>query len=174
MRRVLIRARKVRFAPTCWRRDVVCCRATYVRVVDEIDERILAILRRNGRTSLRDIADAVALSPAPVKRRIDRLEEAGIIAGYTVVVDYGRAPGRFEAFTELRLPPGSDVEVVTAMLKQKPEVEQVFTIAGDPDALIRLRVESVQHLQDVVNDLRRAGQAMTTKTMIVMDAWQRL
>lgn len=142
--------------------------------MDEIDERILAMLRRNARASLREIADAVSLSPAPVKRRMERLEKAGVIAGYTVVLDFGRAPGRFEAFTELRLPPGTDVDAVTEALKEKPQVEQVFTIAGDPDALIRLRVDSVQHLQAIVNDLRRAGQAMTTKTMIVMDSWQRL
>ena len=150
------------------------CALPYISAVDEIDERILGLLRRNARASLREIAAQVGLSAAPVKRRIEQLEEAGVIAGYTVVLDFGKAPGRFEAFTELRLPPGSDVNAVREALQQKPEVEQVFTIAGDPDALIRLRVNSVQHLQAVVNDLRRAGQAVTTKTMIVMDAWQRL
>jgi Lrp/AsnC family leucine-responsive transcriptional regulator len=160
--------------PTDGERRPVCFIRAYFSQVDEVDEQILAALRTNARASLREIGAVVSLSPGPVKRRLDRLERSGVIAGYTVVVDYAKAPGRFEAFTEVRLPPGSDVEAAKIALQDTPEVEQVFTIAGDPDALIRLRVDNVRHLQAVVNKLRREGQVMTTKTMIVMDSWQRM
>jgi Lrp/AsnC family leucine-responsive transcriptional regulator len=141
--------------------------------MDDVDERILALLRRNARMSLRDIAAEINLSPAPVKRRIERMEADGVIAGYTVVLDHSRSAQHFEAFAEVRLPPGGDVDVLWEELQTVPEVEQIFTIAGDPDALVRLRVDSVEHLQRVVNGLRKSGRAAGTKTLIVMKAWQR-
>lgn len=141
--------------------------------MDTIDERILTILRRNARASLREIADQVNLSPAPVKRRIERLERSGVIIGYRAVVDYGRHPSLFEAFTEIRIPGNADIEVVLQEIQRIPEVEQVFAIAGDPDALVRIRADHMEHLQQVVNQLRKTGLAQGTKTMIVMQSWQR-
>ena len=49
-------------------------------------------------------------------------------------------------------------------------VREVWTVAGDPDMLLRVRVESVSQLRDVVNDLRKTGQVTGTKTMVVLDA----
>jgi Lrp/AsnC family transcriptional regulator, leucine-responsive regulatory protein len=49
----------------------------------------------------------------------------------------------------------------------------MFTIAGDPDALLRLRVDSVEHLQDVVNRMRKTGRIVGTKTLIVLGEWNR-
>jgi hypothetical protein len=49
----------------------------------------------------------------------------------------------------------------------------VFTIAGDPDALVRIRVDDVEHLKQVVNALRRSGRITGTKTLMVLDRWTR-
>lgn len=57
-------------------------------------------------------------------------------------------------------------------IKQTPG-GQMFTIVGDPDALIRIRVSGVDHLLRVVNDMRRNGSGASTKTLIVLDSWQR-
>ena len=142
-------------------------------VVDDIDDQIIGLLRANARMPLRAIADAVTLSPAPVKRRIERLEESGVIEGYTAIVNFAKAGSQLEAFAEIRLPGATDVDAFWATIKETPEVEQMFTIAGDPDALIRIRVGGVEHLQRVVNDLRRTGSVASTKTLIVLNSWQR-
>jgi hypothetical protein len=47
-----------------------------------------------------------------------------------------------------------------------------WTLAGDPDMLVRVRVKSVNQLKDVVNDLRKSGRVTGTKTMMVLDAWR--
>jgi Lrp/AsnC family leucine-responsive transcriptional regulator len=115
--------------------------------MDAVDHAILRLLTQNARRPLSEIADLVGLSAAPVKRRIDKMEKAGIIEGYTAVVNYSRTGSTLDAFTELRIPGAGDIEDVWADLEPMPEVLQMFTIAGDPDALIRLRVDSVDHLQ---------------------------
>jgi Lrp/AsnC family leucine-responsive transcriptional regulator len=139
---------------------------------DAIDRQILAILRRDGRAAVSDIARAVGLSSAPVSRRIERMERAGVIRGYTALIDDQRS-GSLEAFTEVRLAGGIETGELGEIVRDVPEVQEFFTIAGDPDALVRMRVDDVDHLQRVVNALRRTGKLTGTKTLIVMHTWNR-
>jgi DNA-binding Lrp family transcriptional regulator len=139
--------------------------------LDETDERIVALLREDARRTVADIAARVNLSPAPVRRRIDRLERSGVIAGYTLVVDHSRLGPSLEAFVELRLAGSDDVEELNRTLRAIPAIEEICTIAGDPDAMIRIRVDGVEHLRDVVNELRRNEHVIGTKTMMVLDRW---
>ena len=56
--------------------------------MDEIDQQIVALLRENARRSFQDIGKRVSLSAPAVKRRVDRLEEAGVVRGYSAVLDH--------------------------------------------------------------------------------------
>jgi len=141
--------------------------------LDDVDRRILALLREDARRTIADIASRVSLSPAPVKRRIDRLEQHGVIAGYTVLLDHAKIGPSIDAFTELRLAGDADVDEVAEAVRRIPEVREIFTTAGDPDALIRIRVEDVAHLKQVVNGLRRSGRVTGTKTLMVLERWAR-
>jgi DNA-binding Lrp family transcriptional regulator len=143
------------------------------RPVDEVDRHIISLLVENGRRSVLDIAERVQLTPAPVKRRIDRLERLGVIAGYTTVIDQSRLDGGLEAFTELRFAGNTDVDSIKKAAASLPEVIEVFTVAGDPDALIRIRADNVHHLQQVVDGLRKHAEVIGTKTLIVLEAWRR-
>jgi Lrp/AsnC family leucine-responsive transcriptional regulator len=141
--------------------------------LDEIDERIIALLREDARRTITDIAARVNLSSAPVKRRIDRLERLGVITGYTVDVDHAVIGPTIEAFTELRFAGNADIDEILGEVEQIPEIHEVFTMAGDPDALLRIRVTDVEHLKAVVNRLRRTGRVTGTKTLMVLARWSR-
>ena len=140
--------------------------------MDGIDRQIVGILRTHARTPISEIARQVGLSSAPVSRRIERLESDGIIGGYVALVD-DAATGEIDAFTEIRLTGGVDTRQIEEIARQVPEVQQYFTIAGDPDALVRFRVQNVDDLQRVVNAIRRTGIVAGTKTLIVMAKWDR-
>jgi Lrp/AsnC family leucine-responsive transcriptional regulator len=109
----------------------------------------------------------------PVKRRIDRLQHLGVISGYTVVVDHALIGPSIEAFTELRFAGDADIDEILTSVEKIPEIAEVFTMAGDPDALLRIRVDDVEHLKVVVNRLRRTGRVTGTKTLMVLDRWAR-
>jgi Lrp/AsnC family transcriptional regulator, leucine-responsive regulatory protein len=141
--------------------------------LDDIDHQILRLLRENARRTVADIAAHVNLSPAPVKRRIDRLERAGVIAGYTVLLDHAKIGPTVDAFTEIRFAGDGDIDEIVRTIVEMPAVREVFTIAGDPDALVRIRVEDMEHLKQVVNALRRSGRITGTKTLMVLDRWAR-
>lgn len=119
------------------------------------------------------IAQRVGLTLAPVKRRIDRLESDGVITGYTVVVNHERTGIGFEAIVELRFAGNTKVESMVETSQMIPEVMEVFAVAGDADSLVRIRVDSVRHLQSVVDQLRRNTRVTGTKTLIILNSWRR-
>lgn len=140
--------------------------------LDDVDRTLLDLLRHHARMPVSELARAVNLSPAPVSRRIARLEREGVIRGYVTVVD-DQAVGDLYAFTEIRLTGDTETGAIEAALREMDEVQNFFTVAGDPDVLVRLRVRDVDHLQKVVNTIRRTGKATGTKTLIVMYDWTR-
>ncbi|GHE78936.1 AsnC family transcriptional regulator [Amycolatopsis deserti] len=142
-------------------------------LIDATDREILALLREDARRTLSDIASRVTLSTAAVKRRVDRLQETGVITGFTVQVDHAKLGWGVEAFTQLRFFGTTNVDEIVQTTTRMPEAQAVFTIAGDPDALVWLRVRDLQHLQRTVDELRRSHRITSTKTLIVLDSWAR-
>lgn len=140
--------------------------------MDAVDHQIVRILLENARLPISEIARAVGLSAAPVSRRIERLERDKVIRGYTVVLDDSLVGG-LDAFTEIRLQGATETGELERLAQDIPEVRQLFTIAGDPDALVRFRVDNVDHLQHVVNSIRSTGKVAGTKTLIVLREWSR-
>jgi Lrp/AsnC family transcriptional regulator, leucine-responsive regulatory protein len=136
--------------------------------IDGTDGRILDLLVVDGRRSASEIGRLVNLSPAAAKRRIDRLEQIGIITGYRAVLDHSKLGSTIEAFAELRFQGHIQVDDMDETLADVPEVVEAFTIAGDPDALVRLRVGDLDHLKRVIDRIRRSGRVTGTKTLIVL------
>jgi Lrp/AsnC family leucine-responsive transcriptional regulator len=139
--------------------------------IDDLDHRILRLLREDGRRTFSEMATTIGLSVAAVKRRVDRLKELGVITGFTAKIDYAKLGWGIEAFTELRYAGTTPVSEIVRTATGVPEVQAVFTIAGDPDALIHLRVRDLGHLQQVIDSLRRAGRVTGTKTLMVLGSW---
>ncbi|MFI8196922.1 Lrp/AsnC family transcriptional regulator [Streptomyces sp. NPDC085942] len=140
--------------------------------MDAIDHHILNILRKDGRASVSEIARAVGLSAAPCARRMERMEREGVIRGYMAVVEDSRA-GMLQAFIEIRLLGATDSDEIQGIAESIPEIEESHSIAGTSDALLRLRVRDVKHLQQVINAVRRTGKVEGTRTFIIMNTWTR-
>ena len=78
---------------------------------------------------------------------------------------------QLEAFAELRFAPGTQVDDIDRAVADLPELVESFTLAGDPDALVRLRVSDVDHLKRVIDRIRRrrgSAKITGTKTLIVL------
>ncbi len=136
--------------------------------LDATDRTILDLLAENARRTLGDIGGRVGLSAPAVKRRIDRLEASGVILGYTTRVDHARLGRPLEAFTEIRFSGDARVDAIAGIADEIAEVQAVFTIAGDPDALAWIRVSDVHELKRVIDRLRGSGDVIGTKTLIVL------
>ncbi|MBC3194289.1 Lrp/AsnC family transcriptional regulator [Pseudonocardia sp. C8] len=141
--------------------------------IDRIDEQLLRMLVEDGRRTFSDMAQEVGLSVGAVKRRVDRLRETGVITGFSAQVDHAKLGWPVEAFTEVRYTGSTQVSEIVATAAGLPEVQALYTIAGDPDALVQIRVRDVTHLQDVIDRLRKTGQVTGTKTLMVVGRWVR-
>ncbi|GAA4524338.1 Lrp/AsnC family transcriptional regulator [Amycolatopsis samaneae] len=141
--------------------------------VDDTDLRVLQLLREDGRRTYSEMAQEVGLSVAAVKRRVDRLRELGVITGFTVEIDHAKLGWGIEAFTEIRYVGTTGVEEIMRDAAELPEVQTVFTIAGDPDALVHLRARDIGHLQQVIDQLRRSGTVTGTKTLMILGSRSR-
>jgi Lrp/AsnC family leucine-responsive transcriptional regulator len=136
--------------------------------LDATDRRILELLQQDARRTFGDIGARVGLSAPAVKRRVDRLEADGVITGYTTVVDHARLGRPLEAFAELRFTGRTRVDDIEGIADAVPEIQAVFTVAGDPDALAWIRVRDVDDLKRVIDRIRATGKVTGTKTLMVL------
>jgi len=136
--------------------------------LDETDRAIIAALVADARSSFAEIGARVSLSAPAVKRRVDRLRSAGVIKGFTAVVDPAAAGGSTEAFVELFCTGRTTPAQIAAAARRHPEVIGAFTISGEADALVHLRATDIPHLEQALERLRAESFVTSTRSMIVL------
>lgn len=136
--------------------------------MDSIDEQIVALLREDARRSFGSIGARVALSAPAVKRRVDRLQEAGVIRGYSAQVDPASFGWSTHAFVSLycegRMPAGE----VRAAVQDHPEVVAAYTVAGQASAMLHVRARDTAHLEALLERLRESPGITRTQTQVVL------
>ncbi|MQY03808.1 Lrp/AsnC family transcriptional regulator [Actinomadura macrotermitis] len=136
--------------------------------LDELDRRIVAQLLENGRASFAQIGDVVGLSAPAVKRRVDRLRADGVITGFAAIVDPAALGWTTEAFIEIFCTGATSPEEIYSSIRKHPEVIAAYTVSGDASALVHVRTRDIQHLEQVLERLRREDNITATKTAIVL------
>jgi DNA-binding Lrp family transcriptional regulator len=138
------------------------------RPLDATDRNLIALLRQNSKRTFADLGQEVSLSAAAVKRRVDRLQRDGVIRGYGAIIDAKVLGEAVEALVEIYCSDSTAPADVRASVEHLPEVIEAFTVSGEPDAVVRVRVESIRHLEKVVERLRRDRNIVRTRTLIVL------
>jgi Lrp/AsnC family transcriptional regulator, leucine-responsive regulatory protein len=138
------------------------------RPLDPTDRKIIASLQEDAKRTLAVVGRAVGLSPAAVKRRIDRLEDRGVIRGYGARIDAQQLGDHAEALVEIYCGASTAPADIAASLGGFDEILSAFTVSGEPDAVIRVRVENIKALEKVVERLRRNPNIVRTRTLVVL------
>lgn len=136
--------------------------------IDAVDQRIIASLVVDARASYAEIGTAVSLSAPAVKRRVDRLRAAGVIRGFTAVIDPTAVGWTTEAFIELFCTGRTTPAQIAAATRRHPEVIGAYTVSGEADALIHLRAADITHLEQTLERLRAEPFITSTRSMIVL------
>ncbi len=117
--------------------------------LDAIDQRILQVLQAHGRATYDELAQAVGLSASATLRRVKRLEESGVIAGYVALVDPGRVGLPLTAYISVRLAKTSatrnPIDDFAAAVQTWPEVVECAALTGEMDYLLRVLVRDMAH-----------------------------
>src|SRR4051794_16202813 len=138
--------------------------------MDEIDQKIVALLRQNARRSFQDIGTHVSLSAPAVKRRVDRLQADGVIRSYAAVVDPAAMGWHTHAVVALYCEGRMSGTEVRDAIEPIPEVESAYTVAGEASAILHVRAADTQHLEEALERIRDTAGVRRTHTQIVLSA----
>jgi Lrp/AsnC family leucine-responsive transcriptional regulator len=139
--------------------------------LDAIDRRILRLLREDGRMSHAAIAKTVGLSGPAVHDRVRKLEAAGIVSGYTAVLDPVALDRSHVAFVMVTLSDGSEFaidEPIVARICEEPDVLEFHRIAGQDCYLIKVRTATNKDLEQLLRRIRTIRGVARTRTTIVL------
>lgn len=140
--------------------------------LDDLDRRLLALLRENSRMTNQALSEALGVAPSTCLARMKGLQRSGVIRRFTVEVD-PRALGRtIEALISVRLRPGAR-HLMSAFgegLKSVPEVSQFFFLAGSDDFLIHVTARDTDHIRQFVLEHLSSNHAVAaTQTSLVFE-----
>src|SRR6476646_11116578 len=121
---------------------------------DELDRKIVAALIANARTSFAEIGAVVGLSATAVKRRVDRLREAGVITGFTATVEPSALGWRTEAYVEVYCEGAAPPRRLAEAVRNQPGITAAMTVTGGADALLHVRATDVEHFEEVLERIR--------------------
>ena len=137
--------------------------------LDDVDLRLLRLLAMDARTSQRQLAVQLDISPPTVGERMSRLERTGVIRGYSVDVDWEALGVGVLVYLSVTAEPGYSVADLMRSLYEITEVEEVTVVTGSLDLLTRLRVRDHTHLRDLlINRLWQTPGLQGTETMTGM------
>jgi DNA-binding Lrp family transcriptional regulator len=136
--------------------------------VDEVDRRIVALLRENARRSFKDIGEQVHLTAPAVKRRVDRLQRDGVILGFTAVVDNHAYGWHAEAFVDLFCEGDMPGEAIKRAVLHEPGVVSAHTVAGEASAMLHLMAADTKELESALERIRSTDGITRTVTEVVL------
>jgi DNA-binding Lrp family transcriptional regulator len=136
--------------------------------MDDVDRKIVALLQENARRSFQDIGGKVSLSAPAVKRRVDRLEERGVITGYSAAVDPEKFGWHTHAFVGLYCEGRMAAGEIFAAVNRHPEVVGAYTVAGEASAILHVRAQDTKHLEQALERMRDVKGVLRTQTQVVL------
>ncbi len=141
--------------------------------MDAVDRVLVEALRTNGRATYAELARLVGLSGPTVTDRINRLEQAGVIAGYRAVVSPGAVGLGVTALIGVLLSDAADLEDVGRRLKDVTEIEDCWFVAGEESYLLKVRAADPYGLEKIIGRLNRIrGVARTRTTVALSTKWE--
>ena len=139
--------------------------------LDEIDWKILRLLQADAKVTVGELADRVGLSPSPCARRVRLLERAGIIKGYTIVLDQKKVGLPISAFASIKLERQreEDLDRFADAVSRWPEVVDCYLMTGQRDYLMRIVAADLEAYERFLKDkLTRLDNVASIETSFAL------
>lgn len=132
--------------------------------MDETDERIIALLKEDARRSYVSIARVLGATEGTVRARVRRLQQEGIIRGFTVRT----SSKNIKALIEVNIEVNVNTSDISARIRAMPEVEAVYEVSGDVDIVTIVDVMTTAEMNAVIERIRGLGPTMSTETRLIL------
>jgi Lrp/AsnC family leucine-responsive transcriptional regulator len=141
--------------------------------VDAIDLSLVELLRTNARLSYAELARQVGLSAPAVHERVGKLEAGGVLRGYRAEVAPETIGLGVTALIGIVEDSGADTDEVLDYLRQMPEVESCYFMAGVESYQLTARVPSIAELEQLIVKLNRIPGVASTRTAVALSTkWE--
>jgi Lrp/AsnC family leucine-responsive transcriptional regulator len=135
--------------------------------LEPLDRAIVRELAVDGRRSFTELAERVGLSVSAVHQRVRRLEQRGVIRGYTVRLDGEQIGLPLTALISLTPNDPAATDDYPQRLEHIPEIESCYSVAGDESYVLLVRVASPLALEDLLRRIREAAKVSTRTTVVL-------
>lgn len=132
--------------------------------MDNLDKNIIAIMRKDSRCPFVEIANQLGVSEGTVRSRVHRLTEEGVIRGFTIKT----SSKNVKALVEIKIDVNTDTQDIARELAGYEGVTEVFEVTGDQDIIAIVDVESSQHLNEIIERVRRYDNILSTRTRLIL------
>ncbi len=140
--------------------------------LDRLDKKILHELQLDGRISFVDLAEKIGLSTSPCLERVRRLERAGLILGYTALLNPKELEASLLVFVEISLSytSGDIFEEFREAVKKWPQILECHLVAGDFDYLLKIRIKNMASYRTLLGDiLHTLPGVRDSRTLVAME-----
>jgi len=134
-----------------------------------LSQKILSLLQHDGRQSVREIAEKLNVSATTIGKRIEQLEEEGILRGVSADINYEKLGYAYLAITRFKIQ-GNAFSQVLDLLQEFPQLTDVYEITGDYDILAIGHYRDRNDMNHVVKRLQELSGVLETNTSIVLSA----
>ncbi|WP_423068225.1 Lrp/AsnC family transcriptional regulator [Devosia sp. CN2-171] len=141
--------------------------------LDDLDHRLIALLRTDGRLPVAKLATELGVSRATVSARMERLVKTGAIAGYTVML---RSTGRADAVRAITMVEidGKNSEAIIRRLTGFPEIRTLYTTNGRWDVVAEIETPTLREFDELLRKIRQVDGIANTETSILLTARKEL
>ena len=140
--------------------------------MEELDRRIVQLLVADGRMSYTDLGKATGLSTSAVHQRVRRLEQRGVIRGYTAVVDAAAVGLPMTAFVSVKPFDPSAPDDIAERLAVVPEIEACHSVAGSENYILKVRVATPYALENILAQIRSLAGVSTRTTVVLSTPYE--
>jgi Lrp/AsnC family transcriptional regulator for asnA, asnC and gidA len=138
--------------------------------IDNVDIRILEILRDDAKKPYTEVARKVSVSQGTVHVRMHKMEEAGIVEKTTLKINYARLGYDITAFIGIYLEKSALYDRVLAKLKLIPEITSIHYTTGNYSMFVKIHCRDTNHLKEVLHDkMQQVDGIERTETMISLE-----
>ena len=133
--------------------------------MDNMDEEILAIFKKDARMPFVTIAKKLRTSEGTIRARVKKMMNEGIIRGFTVKT----ASKNVKALVEIKINVNINTTNISQRIKKIPGVDSVYEVSGDNDIVALVDVMSTRELNGIIEMIRRQEDTIATKTQLILN-----
>ena len=137
--------------------------------LDSKDQAILSLLQKDGRISVQNLATSLGLTRATVAKRMARLEESGVITGYTTVIKKDFFNKKIRGWVMITTMANQEEDAITS-IKKILEVAKIYTTNGRWDLAVEIKAADLESFDTALSKIRQVSGIETTETNLLLSS----